>query len=191
MNDASRSKSIVSGSTRSTHLFTLAREDLYVTLTSLAERGSRGTLRCAYSTMLARRTETVRRVWASSTARCSGRAKNASKRRYTTAVRTLSHVFLVLADCSAARALQIAFLEANAQELPAEMFPDNTHNIYTIALRIRNVTSIADVLPRHTACSSRFPPRVQNSHKASACAVRPIPPVYPSISFSLIAAEDI
>ncbi|KAN0127336.1 UbiE/COQ5 methyltransferase [Lactarius tabidus] len=41
---------------------------------------------------------------------------------------------------------QIAFLEANAQELPAETFPDNTYDVYTIAFGIRNVTSIADVL---------------------------------------------
>lgn len=41
---------------------------------------------------------------------------------------------------------QIAFLEANAQELPTETFPDNTYDVYTIAFGIRNVTSIADVL---------------------------------------------
>ncbi|KAF8262540.1 ubiE/COQ5 methyltransferase family-domain-containing protein [Lactarius quietus] len=39
---------------------------------------------------------------------------------------------------------QIAFLEANAQELPAEIFPDNIYDVYTIAFGIRNVTSIAD-----------------------------------------------
>ncbi|KAI9465037.1 ubiquinone menaquinone biosynthesis methyltransferase UbiE [Lactarius psammicola] len=41
---------------------------------------------------------------------------------------------------------QIAFLEANAQALHAEMFPDNTYDVYTIAFGIRNVTSIPDVL---------------------------------------------
>jgi 2-methoxy-6-polyprenyl-1,4-benzoquinol methylase len=41
---------------------------------------------------------------------------------------------------------QIAFLEANAQELPTETFPDNTYDVYTIAFGIRNVTSITDVL---------------------------------------------
>ncbi|KAH9080229.1 UbiE/COQ5 methyltransferase [Lactarius deliciosus] len=41
---------------------------------------------------------------------------------------------------------QIAFLEANAQALPTETFPDNTYDVYTIAFGIRNVTSIPDVL---------------------------------------------
>ena len=37
-------------------------------------------------------------------------------------------------------------MEANAQELPSEKFPDNTYDLYTIAFGIRNVTSIPDVL---------------------------------------------
>src|ERR1700761_8172552 len=78
--------------------------------------------------------------------RCSRRATNASKRRCTTTVRTLSSFFHVLADCYATTAQQIAFLEANAQELPTETFPDNPYDVYTIAFGIRNVTSIADVL---------------------------------------------
>jgi len=41
---------------------------------------------------------------------------------------------------------QIAFIEANAQELPVETFPDNTYDLYTIAFGIRNVTSIQDAL---------------------------------------------
>ncbi|KAH9969930.1 ubiquinone menaquinone biosynthesis methyltransferase UbiE [Russula dissimulans] len=41
---------------------------------------------------------------------------------------------------------QVAFIEANAQELPLETFPDNTYDLYTIAFGIRNVTSIPDVL---------------------------------------------
>ena len=61
-------------------------------------------------------------------------------------MRTLSSFFHVLADCYATIAPQIAFLEANAQELPTETFPDNTYDVYTIAFGIRNVTSIADVL---------------------------------------------
>ncbi|KAN0118552.1 ubiE/COQ5 methyltransferase family domain containing protein [Russula decolorans] len=42
--------------------------------------------------------------------------------------------------------LQVAFIEANAQALPLENFPDNTYDLYTIAFGIRNVTSIPDVL---------------------------------------------
>jgi len=41
---------------------------------------------------------------------------------------------------------QVAFIEANAQALPLETFPDNTYDLYTIAFGIRNVTSIQDVL---------------------------------------------
>ncbi|KAH0586310.1 Ubiquinone biosynthesis methyltransferase coq5, mitochondrial [Termitomyces sp. J132] len=41
---------------------------------------------------------------------------------------------------------QISFHEANAQALPAEVFPDNTFDLYTIAFGIRNCTSIPDVL---------------------------------------------
>ncbi|KAG5732712.1 hypothetical protein E4T56_gene16693 [Termitomyces sp. T112] len=41
---------------------------------------------------------------------------------------------------------QISFHEANAQALPAEAFPDNTFDLYTIAFGIRNCTSIPDVL---------------------------------------------
>jgi len=41
---------------------------------------------------------------------------------------------------------QVAFIEANAQALPLEFFPDNTYDLYTIAFGIRNVTSIPDVL---------------------------------------------
>lgn len=41
---------------------------------------------------------------------------------------------------------QIAFQEANAQELPVEHFPDNTFDLYTIAFGIRNCTSIPAVL---------------------------------------------
>ncbi|KAI0287958.1 UbiE/COQ5 methyltransferase [Russula brevipes] len=41
---------------------------------------------------------------------------------------------------------QIAFMEANAQELPSEIFADDTYDLYTIAFGIRNVTSIPDVL---------------------------------------------
>jgi 2-methoxy-6-polyprenyl-1,4-benzoquinol methylase len=41
---------------------------------------------------------------------------------------------------------QVAFIEANAQALPLENFPDNTYDLYTIAFGIRNVTSIPDVL---------------------------------------------
>ncbi len=37
-------------------------------------------------------------------------------------------------------------MEANAQALSAETFPDNTYDLYTIAFGIRNVTSIQDVL---------------------------------------------
>ncbi|KAF7314384.1 2-methoxy-6-polyprenyl-1,4-benzoquinol methylase, mitochondrial [Mycena kentingensis (nom. inval.)] len=41
---------------------------------------------------------------------------------------------------------QIAFHEANAQELPSEKFADNTYDLYTIAFGIRNCTSIPAVL---------------------------------------------
>ena len=41
---------------------------------------------------------------------------------------------------------QVAFIEANAQALPLENFPDNIYDLYTIAFGIRNVTSIPDVL---------------------------------------------
>jgi len=41
---------------------------------------------------------------------------------------------------------QVAFIEANAQALQLEIFPDNTYDLYTIAFGIRNVTSIQDVL---------------------------------------------
>ncbi|KAG6841966.1 hypothetical protein C0991_004457 [Blastosporella zonata] len=41
---------------------------------------------------------------------------------------------------------QVSFHEANAQALPAEVFPDNTFDLYTIAFGIRNCTSIPDVL---------------------------------------------
>ncbi|KAI0274238.1 UbiE/COQ5 methyltransferase [Russula aff. rugulosa BPL654] len=41
---------------------------------------------------------------------------------------------------------QVGFIEANAQELPFENFPNNTYDLYTIAFGIRNVTSIPDVL---------------------------------------------
>ncbi|KAJ3772379.1 UbiE/COQ5 methyltransferase [Lentinula raphanica] len=41
---------------------------------------------------------------------------------------------------------QISFHEANAQSLPAEQFPDNSYDLYTIAFGIRNVTSIPAVL---------------------------------------------
>ncbi|KAH9980007.1 UbiE/COQ5 methyltransferase [Lactifluus volemus] len=41
---------------------------------------------------------------------------------------------------------QVAFIEANAQDLSKETFPDNTYDLYTIAFGIRNVTSIPDVL---------------------------------------------
>ncbi|KAG5352907.1 hypothetical protein C0989_012144 [Termitomyces sp. Mn162] len=41
---------------------------------------------------------------------------------------------------------QISFHEANAQALPAEVFPDHTFDLYTIAFGIRNCTSIPDVL---------------------------------------------
>ncbi|KAJ7784668.1 ubiquinone menaquinone biosynthesis methyltransferase UbiE [Mycena metata] len=41
---------------------------------------------------------------------------------------------------------QISFHEANAQELPAAQFTDNTYDLYTIAFGIRNCTSIPDVL---------------------------------------------
>ncbi|KAI0271001.1 UbiE/COQ5 methyltransferase, partial [Russula aff. rugulosa BPL654] len=41
---------------------------------------------------------------------------------------------------------QVGFIEANAQELPLENFPDNTYDLYIIAFGIRNVNSIPDVL---------------------------------------------
>jgi len=41
---------------------------------------------------------------------------------------------------------QIAFFEANAQEMPEERFPANTYDLYTIAFGIRNCTSVPDVL---------------------------------------------
>ncbi|KAH9925444.1 ubiE/COQ5 methyltransferase family-domain-containing protein [Epithele typhae] len=41
---------------------------------------------------------------------------------------------------------QVAFKEANAQELPESDFPSNSFDLYTIAFGIRNVTSIPDVL---------------------------------------------
>jgi 2-methoxy-6-polyprenyl-1,4-benzoquinol methylase len=41
---------------------------------------------------------------------------------------------------------QVGFIEANAQELLLENFPDNTYDLYTIAFGIRNVTSIPDVM---------------------------------------------
>ena len=49
-------------------------------------------------------------------------------------------------DDGSPTAPQVAFIEANAQELPLELFPDNTYDLYTIAFGIRNVTSIPDVL---------------------------------------------
>ncbi|KAF8272851.1 ubiquinone menaquinone biosynthesis methyltransferase UbiE [Lactarius quietus] len=67
--------------------------------------------------------------------------REGQKRFKTTMYHNYAHAFLVRADSP-----QIAFLEANAQELPAEIFPDNTYDVYTIAFGIRNVTSIADVL---------------------------------------------
>ncbi|KAI0755247.1 ubiE/COQ5 methyltransferase family-domain-containing protein [Daedaleopsis nitida] len=41
---------------------------------------------------------------------------------------------------------QIAFKEANAQNMPESEFPANTYDLYTIAFGIRNCTSIPDVL---------------------------------------------
>ncbi|KAL6308434.1 UbiE/COQ5 methyltransferase [Sparassis latifolia] len=41
---------------------------------------------------------------------------------------------------------QIAFIEANAQELPESQFPSNAYDLYTIAFGIRNCTSVPDVL---------------------------------------------
>ena len=41
---------------------------------------------------------------------------------------------------------QIAFKEANAQEMPEAEFPSDTYDLYTIAFGIRNCTSIPDVL---------------------------------------------
>lgn len=41
---------------------------------------------------------------------------------------------------------QVAFIEANAQELPEDKFPSNTYDLYTIAFGIRNCTSVPDVL---------------------------------------------
>jgi 2-methoxy-6-polyprenyl-1,4-benzoquinol methylase len=41
---------------------------------------------------------------------------------------------------------QVAFHEANAQELPSSTFPDNSYDLYTIAFCIRNCTSIPAVL---------------------------------------------
>ncbi|KAI0081579.1 UbiE/COQ5 methyltransferase [Panus rudis PR-1116 ss-1] len=41
---------------------------------------------------------------------------------------------------------QVAFIEANAQELPDDKFPSNTYDLYTIAFGIRNCTSVPDVL---------------------------------------------
>ncbi|KAJ8080697.1 2-hexaprenyl-6-methoxy-1,4-benzoquinone methyltransferase [Marasmius tenuissimus] len=41
---------------------------------------------------------------------------------------------------------QISFNEANAQELPASKFQDNSYDLYTIAFGIRNCTSIPSVL---------------------------------------------
>ncbi|KAF9527569.1 ubiquinone menaquinone biosynthesis methyltransferase UbiE [Crepidotus variabilis] len=41
---------------------------------------------------------------------------------------------------------QIAFHEANAQDLGSEKFSDNSYDLYTIAFGIRNCTSIPDVL---------------------------------------------
>ncbi len=132
-----RSAFIASGRTRSSPFFALTRERPYAALTSQAERRR------------ARRTETVRRarVWSTSTERCSRRTKNALKKRCTTTVCAFPSVFLVLADSQAATVPQIAFLEANAQALPPETFPDSAYyNIYTIAFGIRHVTSILDVL---------------------------------------------
>ena len=45
-----------------------------------------------------------------------------------------------------ALAPQVSFHEANAQELPASQFQDNTYDLYTIAFGIRNCTSIPNVL---------------------------------------------
>lgn len=60
------------------------------------------------------------------------------------------HVFLIRGCLIVCRLLepapQIAFQEANAQELSPEVFPDNTFDLYTIAFGIRNCTSIPDVL---------------------------------------------
>ena len=41
---------------------------------------------------------------------------------------------------------QIAFIEGNARAPPSDRFPDNTHDLYTIAFVIQNVTSIPDDL---------------------------------------------
>lgn len=41
---------------------------------------------------------------------------------------------------------QISFNEANAQDLGADKFKDNTYDLYTIAFGIRNCTSIPAVL---------------------------------------------
>ncbi|KAG8984442.1 2-hexaprenyl-6-methoxy-1,4-benzoquinone methyltransferase [Tulasnella sp. JGI-2019a] len=41
---------------------------------------------------------------------------------------------------------QIDFQQANAQELPPDIFPDNSFDLYTIAFGIRNCTSVPDVL---------------------------------------------
>ena len=41
---------------------------------------------------------------------------------------------------------QVAFFEANAQDMPKDQFPSNTYDLYTIAFGIRNCTSIPDVL---------------------------------------------
>ena len=47
-------------------------------------------------------------------------------------------------DLTFALAPQVAFHEANAQEMKA--FPDNSYDLYTIAFCIRNTTSIPEVL---------------------------------------------
>jgi len=44
------------------------------------------------------------------------------------------------------KASQLAFQQANAQQLDSEIFPDNSFDLYTIAFGIRNCTSIPDVL---------------------------------------------
>ncbi|KAL7280175.1 hypothetical protein ACG7TL_006594 [Trametes sanguinea] len=41
---------------------------------------------------------------------------------------------------------QVAFKQANAQDMPESEFPSNTYDLYTIAFGIRNCTSIPDVL---------------------------------------------
>ncbi len=50
------------------------------------------------------------------------------------------------AHACAHAAPQIAFKEANAQEMPEAEFPADTYDLYTIAFGIRNCTSVPDVL---------------------------------------------